>query len=182
MKKTVLTFGIIAGLICGAMFFIFAPGEGESYDFENGQLYGYITMAIALSSIFFAVKQYRDKHLGGSIKFGKAFLIGLYITGVAGVVYVASWELYSLTMSNDFADQYMAYMKTQLAEEGMSEAEIEKEVASQQEMMDLYKNNIPFRLAISFTEILPVGLLISLISALIFGVFLKPRPPATATA
>ena len=72
MKKIVFTFGIIAGVICGGMFFIMAPADGQ-FDFENGQLYGYISMIIALSTIFFAVKQYRDKYSDGTIKFGKHF-------------------------------------------------------------------------------------------------------------
>ena len=38
MKKIILTFGLIAGLICGGMFFIGHPSDGQM-DFENGMLY-----------------------------------------------------------------------------------------------------------------------------------------------
>ena len=176
MKKIVLTFGIIAGLICGGMFFIMAPGEGETMDFENGHLYGYITMTIALSTIFFAVKQYRDKYNGGVIKFRKAFLIGLYVTLVAGVVYMIAWEIFTATSDIDFVSQYMDYSKSLLVEQGMSDAEITAELAPQMEMMEKYRTNRPFRMGLTFLEITPVGLLISLISALIFGVFLKKKP------
>ena len=173
MKKIVLTFGIIAGLICGAMFFIMAPGEGETMDFENGHYYGYASMVIALSTIFFAVKQYRDNFGGGAIKFGKAFLIGLYITMVAGVVYSIFWEIYMATTDMDFVGQYLDYSRSTLAETGMSEAEITEELKPQKEMMEKYKNNRPFRMGLTFLEILPVGLIISLISGALFGYVLK---------
>lgn len=173
MKKIVLTFGIISGLICGAMFFIMSP-NGE-IDFERGQLYGYTSMVLALSTIFFAVKQYRDKYNNGSIKFGKAFLIGLYITLIAGVVYVIAWEIYYTNYGAGFTDQYVEYTRNKLSDEGMSAEAIEAELAPQLEMMETYQNNSLFRWVITFIEIFPVGLLISLISALIFGVFLKKK-------
>ena len=77
MKKVILIFGIIAGIIVSAMLFI--SMAGGSMDFENGELLGYATMIIALSTIFFGIKTYRDKYLNGSIRFGKAFLMGLYL-------------------------------------------------------------------------------------------------------
>lgn len=176
MKKIVLVFGAISGLISGGMFFIKpVTDDSGAINFDDGMLLGYITMTIALSTIFFAVKQYRDKHLDGDIKFGKAFLIGLLITLVAGVIYVAAWELFLKTSNLDFAGQYMTYLETQLEEKGIAAEEIKTELASTKEMMDNYNSNTPFRWAITFAEIFPVGLLISLISALIFGVFLKRK-------
>ncbi|MFK7810224.1 MAG: DUF4199 domain-containing protein [Saprospiraceae bacterium] len=175
MKKIVLTFGIISGLISGSLCFIMAPGEGEVPDFANGHLYGYATMIIALSTIFFAVKQYRDKYNDSVIKFGKAFLIGLYITMVAGVIYSICWEAYLATSGNDFIDQYMEYSRNQMAEGGMSIAEINAEMEPQMEMVEKYKTNTPFRMGLTFLEILPVGLIISLISAGLFSFVLKKK-------
>lgn len=176
MKKIVLVFGAISGLICGAMFFLKPMTDDQGQiNFDGGQLLGYITMIVALSTIFFAVRQYRDKHLDGDIKFGKAFLVGLLITVVAGIIYVAAWELFLKTSDLDFAGQYLSYMEKGMMEKGMSAAEIDAELASTKEMMDTYKNNTPFRLALTFVEIFPVGLLISLISALIFGVWLRKK-------
>ncbi len=183
MRKIVLTFGIIAGIICGGMFFLTVSGNAEqSIDNSYGELIGYVTMIISLSSIFFAIKQYRDNHLDGTIKFGKAFLIGLYITIIASVIYVLAWELYSSNFAPDYADKYMTQLKLDMADKGMTEAEINKELAPQIEMMERYKNNTAFRMAITFTEIFPVGLIISLICALIFGVFLKEKDPQPSSS
>ena len=91
MKKIALIFGLIAGIIPSAMFFIMHNDGGfEASQMENGQIIGYITMIVGFSTIFFAIKQYRDTHLDGRIKFGKAFLVGLYITIVASLVYVVA--------------------------------------------------------------------------------------------
>lgn len=177
MRKIVLIFGSIAGLICGGMFFLMMLSEDAvSMNFEYGELVGYITMVIALSSIFFAVKQYRDNHLDGTIKFGKAFLLGLYITLVASIIYVLAWELYSANFAPDFADKYVENLKIEMTKSGMSETEIETELAPQREMMVRYRDNMAFRMVITFTEIFPVGLIISLICALIFGVFMNKKP------
>ncbi len=180
MKKIVLTFGIIAGLITGGMFFIMSPSDGN-IDFENGQLYGYISMIIAFSTIFFAVKQYRDKYNEGVIKFGKAFLIGLYVTLIASVIYVVAWEIYYQKYGGEFVAQYMEYTRSEMSKKGMSETEIAATLAPQLEMMETYKNNSAIRLAITFTEIFPVGLIISLLSALLFGIILKKKKNIAAT-
>jgi len=89
MKKIVLTYGIIGGVIVSAMMWL-TLGSGK-HDFDNGMRIGYTTMVIALSTIFFAVKTYRDKYLGGEINFARAFLMGLYITLIASTMYAASW-------------------------------------------------------------------------------------------
>lgn len=179
MKKIAIIFGLIAGFIPSAMFFIMHNDGGfDAAQMENGQIIGYLTMLIGFSTIFFAVKQYRDKHLNGTIKFGQAFMMGLSITVVAGLLYVVAWELYSNTMMiGDFSDQYVEFMRNDLAEKGLTEAEIDTELAPQLEMMEMYKSNVPFRLALTFMEIFPVGLIISLISALVFSVILGKRQP-----
>ena len=174
MRPIVITFGLIAGIICGMMFFVISPTDGE-INFDNGQLYGYITMTIALSTIFFAVKQYRDKYHNGEIKFGKAFLVGLYITLIAAVVYVLAWELYYNNYAQDFGDKYVEYMRGKLESQGISAAEIDNELASLTSMMESYKTNTLMRMGLTMTEILPVGLIISLISALLFGFVLKKK-------
>ena len=170
MKKIILTFGIIAGLICGSMFFIM---HSDTPDFEGGMLTGYLTMIIALSTIFFATKQFRDKYNGGSINFGKAFQVGIGITLVATVIYVICWEIYYTNFASDFSNQYLAYLKEGLVEQGKTTAEIDAEMATTKEMFDSYDNSMLMRLGMTALEIIPVGLIITLISSLIFGKLIK---------
>jgi hypothetical protein len=163
MKRIILTYGIIAGIIVSAMMW-FTLGDGE-HDWENGEMIGYSTMVIALSTIFFGVKAYRDNHLGGSITFGKAFLTGLYITLIASTMYVASWLVISANTEQDFMESYIAHTEAKLKESGAPDAEVAAEVQEMRAMGELYKNPV-VKVGFTYMEILPVGLLISLVCAL----------------
>lgn len=174
MNKTVLTYGIIAGLIVTVMMWL-TLGSGE-HDFDNGMWIGYTTMVVAFSTIFFAVKSYRDKQKAGAISFGKAFLIGLYITLIASTMYVASWMVLSATTGQEFMAGYHEHEKARMESSGMAAEEVEAKLKEMDEMMELYNNNPAFKAGITYMEILPVGLLISLICA---GL-LKRRDPSAA--
>jgi hypothetical protein len=166
MKKTVITFGLIAGVIVTALMYITIPFTHESKDFENGEVLGYLSMLIAMSMIFFAIKAYRDKHLGGTIKFGKGFLVGLYITLIAGVVYGIGWEVYYQNWGGNFMEEYAAFYAEKMKASGATEAAIQAEMDNFKNMSELYKN--PFvRFAWTLFEIVPVGIVVSLLCAAI---------------
>lgn len=162
MKKLIITFGLIAGAILSLMM-VFTL-SGNKIDFENGKLVGYLTMIIALSTIFFATKSFRDKNLNGFISFGKAFKIGLGITLIASTMYVASWMIISDGKDAEFMEQYKTHLIKQAEESGADKDEIEEQIQQMDEMSKLYDNTF-FKIAITYTEILPIGLIISLISA-----------------
>lgn len=164
MNKIVLTYGIIGGIIVSAMMWL-TLGSGE-HDFDNGMWIGYTTMVIALSTIFFAVKTYRDKHLDGSITFGKAFLMGLCITLIASTMYVASWMVLSATSKQDFMEQYYEHEKTKLESSALSAEQVEARLQEMRDFQELYKNPA-VKIGFTYVEILPVGLLISLLCAAI---------------
>jgi hypothetical protein len=163
MKKIVLTYGIIGGIIVCAMMWLTLGGG--SHDMENGMLIGYTTMVIALSSIFFAVRGYRDKHLNGSITFGKAFLMGLYITLVVSTLYVASWMVLSATSDYDYMADYYEKEKVKLEASDRPKAEVEEELEDMRKLIHSYNTNPAVKIGITYSEILPVGVLISLICA-----------------
>jgi hypothetical protein len=167
MKKIVITFGLISGLVISGLMLISMSLWRESSDFEYGEVLGYLSMVIALSTIFFGVKSYRDNELNGSITFGKGFLIGLLITMIAGVIYVVAWEIYFQTAFSDFSEQYLSHSVEKIKDSGVTAEEANKKISELKESMDMYNNNTIFRMAITFTEIFPVGLIISLISAAI---------------
>ncbi len=170
MKRIVLTYGIIGGVIVSAMMWL-TLGSG-SHDFDKGMWIGYTTMVIALSTIFFAVKGYRDKHLNGSIPFGKAFLMGLYITLVVSTLYVASWMVLSATSKQDFMAEYYEHEKAKLESSELTAAEVEAKLEEMRYFGELYKNPA-VKIGFTYMEILPVGLLVSLLCAAI----LKRRAP-----
>jgi hypothetical protein len=164
MKRIVLTYGIIGGIIVSAMMWMTLGGG--SHDWDNGELIGYTTMVIALSTIFFGIKTYRDKHLGGSIKFGKAFLMGLYITLLASTMYVASWLVLSSVSKQDYMQQYYEHTKTELESSHLPAEQVEAKLKDMRDFQVLYKNPV-VKIGMTYLEILPVGLLISLLCAAI---------------
>ncbi len=161
MKRIIFIYGllsgaIIIGIIIASMMIWGMEGQSEWL--------GYLIMVAALSLIFFGIKSYRDQELGGVITFGTAFSVGLGISVVAGIVYVGAWETYLQTTDADFMGQYASSYIEQLQAEGASE----QEIADARKMMDEYKamyENPLTRLGITFLEIFPVALLITLISA-----------------
>lgn len=175
MRKYLISYGLLIGLVIVSTFWLNRPDNG-ALNLDNAEWIGYTTMIVALSSIFFAVRQYRDQKLGGQIKFLPAFLLGLYITLVAGLVYVVGWEIYYGQYGGEFVEIYAEQQQAQMTAEGKTPAEIQAALAENAEMMETYNNNTLFRMGITYMEILPVGLVVSLLVGLIYGVLLKPKP------
>lgn len=167
MTKNVLTFGIIAGVINSVLMLSATPlyTEEGKMDFQIGEIMGYLSMIIALSMIFFGIRSYRDRQLNGKISFGRAFRVGLLITLVASAIYIAGWMIYSnLGPGQDFMDQYFEYSVEQLRESGRPQEVVQREIDEMREFKEWYRNPL-VQIGVTFMEIFPVGLVISLISA-----------------
>jgi hypothetical protein len=163
MLRPILTYGLIAGsIVVLPMFAYFLLAEPEISD--HSAFFGYATMLIALSTIFIAVKGYRDKALGGVIKFVPALLMGLGISVVAGLVYVIGWEIYMALTNYKFATAYGDAMVEAARVKGAPPAEVEQISAEMAAFAAQYANPL-FRIPITFIEIFPVGVVVSLISA-----------------
>jgi len=166
MKKIILTYGLISGaVIIGIMIFTLSFADAET-EVAGMEWLGYLTMILALSLVFIGVKKYRDTEQGGVIKFGQAFLVGLGITLVASAVYVTVWEINLAVTDYAFYDVYTESVISKRQAEGATEAEMAEVIAQMDETMEQLENPL-FRVFITFTEIFPVGLLISLVSAAI---------------
>jgi len=166
MKKIILIYGAIGGAIVSAMLVIAHPLTDKGIiDQTNGMLIGYASMIIALSLIFFAIKNYRDNHQSGVISFGKALQIGLLITLVASCLYALTWEVMYQTSASNFMEEYTAQEIKKLESSGMPADEVE---AKKQEMLkfaEAYKNPVVRFAVTAFVEMAPVGVLVSLIAA-----------------
>ena len=172
MKKTVLTYGIISGVMIvaiGALTFVMATKEDGTMDMDMGKVYGYGNMLISLSMVFFGIRHYRDKYLAGKISFKSALWTGFLIACIASVFYVTAWMIYYAQpgIPESFQTQYIDYLKEGWVKAGKTEAEMAAMIAGQQSNWELYNNNALVRIAFTFFEILPLGFLISVISAFI---------------
>lgn len=173
MKKIVIVHGIIGGLITAGMFLVTMGLYHNNGNFEGGMWIGYASMLLAFSLIFVAIIRFRDKFNNGSISFGKAFRIGLYITLIASTIYVITWLVDYYVFIPDFADKYAAATIDKLKATGASAAEIASTVKQMDSFKEMYKNPVMVIL-FTYLEILPVGLLMSLIAALILKRKQKP--------
>jgi ABC-type sugar transport system permease subunit len=168
MRKVTLTFGLLAGALVSVFsFIIMGLCENGTISFDNSDAIGYGSMVIALSMIFFGIKSYRDNYQNGVIKFGKGLQVGLLITLVAALIYAVAGEAFyqidpegQTALTSKYADYQIAKMK----ESGASSAAIEQKVKETANMMEMYKNPL-LRFVMTLAIILPVGIVVTLISA-----------------
>ena len=163
MKKIVLTFGLIAGAILSAMMLVTLPFV-DSVGFDRGEVIGYASMVAAFLMIFFGIRSYRDNVAGGTIRFGRAFAVGALIAVVASLCYVATWELIYFKLAPDFGTKYQAHLLDRARKNGESEESIARQKAEMERFAELYSNPA-INAAITLVEPLPVGLIVSLVSA-----------------
>ena len=166
MKKTVLTFGLISGAVLSVMMIINAA-FAEKIGFDRAVIIGYTTMVLAFLLVFFGIRSYRDSIGQGRISFLRALSVGLLIMAIASVCYVVTWEIVYFNFMPDFIDKYTAHATQDLRNSGKPPAQIEQEIQEMNRMMTLYKNNFLVNIAFVLVEPLPVGLIMTFISALI---------------
>lgn len=165
MKKIVITYGLIAGTILGALLITtMSMYLSNNVIRENGMLIGYSTMVISLSLIFFGIKSLRDNHYNGVITFGQATKVGLLITLIASVMYALAWEISYSKIGEDFNKKMQEQYYAQLETQGLSDIDLKKEKEKIDMSIEYYKNPV-IRFGITITEVLPVGIIITLLSA-----------------
>jgi hypothetical protein len=125
---------------------------------------GYTTMLIALSAVFVGIKRHRDVDRGGVIGFWPAFGIGLGVSFIAGIFYVAAWEAVQAITRMDFATSYADAIIASEQAKGASAEALAKLSADMAAFKLQYADPL-FRLPMVFAEIFPVGVLVSLVSA-----------------
>lgn len=164
MMQKILGYGVIAGIIVGAPMIVTFVASSGHLPLSYGMIIGYTTMLIALSTVFVAIKRHRDADLGGVIGFWKGFGLGLGISFVASIIYVATWEGLQAFMHMDFASGYAKAVIDQQKAAGASAEALAKLGAEMDQFKVDYANPL-YRLPMTFTEIFPVGVLVSLIAA-----------------
>lgn len=162
MGRIILVYGTIAGLTVAMLMRLVMTLFPEGGN--GGMIAGFSSMIVALSFVFIGVKRYRDINLGGVIRFWNALGVGFGIAAIASLFYVAAWELYLYFTDYTFMDEYTRVALEQAQKGGKSAAEVValgKELAG---FKQLYANPLS-RMAITFTEISPIALLMPVLSA-----------------
>lgn len=168
MKKIILTYGLIAGVLSMIFTFLIATlCDRDMIDFSKAELVGYASMVIALSMIFFGIKSYRDNYGSGTITFWRGVQIGILITCIGSVMYIAGAELYTAVnpgFGPKVMEKYKEYETKKLGQKGAPQAEIDATVQQMTEMEMMMQNPL-VRFGIYLIEIFPVGVIITFLSA-----------------
>jgi hypothetical protein len=175
-KKVILTFGCLSGLVQTALMFAILPFI-DAIGFSWGTVVGYTAMVISFLFVFFGVRAYRESIDGARLTFGNAFRVGLLITLISCVFYVVSWLVMYHYFMPDFVDRYSTYELEHLRTSGAAQAVIDAKARELAEFRTMYANPLVV-IAFSFIEPLPVGLLMTVISAVTLRTRRAPMPAA----
>lgn len=162
MKKNVLVFGLVMGMILCIPWLIMVNMLYTNPEFKSNDLLGYAILLVIYSLIFVGIRNYRNKVLGGIISFGKAIKTGALITLIAATFYVTAWLFYYYLFIPDFMEVYTAHVLHNCT----TDTELAAKTKEMENFSRMYENPV-FVILITYAEVLPIGLVVTLISALI---------------
>ena len=139
MVRQSLIFGGLAGALNVAIALLALAVFGSEH-LASSELLGYLVMLLALGMIFVGIKRYRDRELGGVIRFGTAVTLGLGISLVASLIYVGVWEVNVAMTGDAFAESYTESLIAQREAEGVSGEALQAEIDAMREWQERYAN------------------------------------------
>lgn len=173
MKRTVLVFGLISGAMMAAMMFATMPFI-HRLGMNRGLVVGYTAIVLSFMLVFFGVRSYRENIAGGTITFGRAFAVGILIALISSLCYVLAWEVIYFGVPG-FAEKFWTLYEAQIRNSGDTPQNIQAQLEQYKNLKPLFDNPLT-NAAMVFIEPFPVGLVITLISALILRKRHKPEP------
>ena len=164
MKIYLLQYSLTGGVII-ALFMVLSMWLLEQgFSYSLCELIGYLSMLLGFSTIYLALKKVRDTHLNGKISFGKAFKIALLMLALVALIYALIWLVYVQMSGGEFMNDFFEKSINDIRASGKPEAEIEASVKQLESQASFYKKPL-VQMGIALIEIVPVGLLASLLSA-----------------
>ena len=163
VRRQEIIYGIIAGVVVSGMLLLFI--SDATVMAKHGETIGYASMVIAFSTIFFAVKEYSKQH--APVSFKAALIIGLKITIIATVIYTITWFILTNTVAKDFMEIHYQKSVDQLRNSDLPKEELDAKMAQMVSAKRRLQNPL-VKIGVTISEIFPVGLVISLITAFMF--------------
>ncbi len=171
-QNTVLRYGLIAGMVSIIFSLITYMTDLAFSSVYSSLLLLLVSLVISVTFIFLAIKTHRDQDLGGYITFGRAFLVGLLVAIVSGVIGTIFTFVYTNYIDPNYWTNAMAGIEELYSNMGMSEDQIEMAMES------VRKNAAPGRTILN-------GMLGALIGgsilSLIVAAILKKNPEEGTT-
>lgn len=160
MNKIIIKNGIFGGLIVTVSLVIITLYMKSNPEKEVNMLFGFACMLLAFLFAFHGVKQQRLAN-NGIISFGKAFITSFWITFIIATIYVVVWLIIYYNFFPNFAEHY-----TEMAIKKASPTEVVQVTKDMNTFKEMYKNPLMV-IVLTYTEILPLGIIFSLLSALL---------------
>jgi hypothetical protein len=161
--KTVLTFGLISGVVSSLLMLATVPFI-DRIGFDHGLIVGYTAIVLSFLLVFFGIRSYRDNVGGGAISLGRGLAVGLLITLISSAFYVATWEVIYFKFMPDFADKFTAHSIAQARARGATPEELAAKEQQGREFKAMYDKPL-YNIAMTFMEPAPIGLLVTVVSA-----------------
>jgi hypothetical protein len=157
MKRIVLKYGIIGGVISSIIGTLNWLLIAHSIGVKGSQAVGYISITLSLLCIPFGVRYFRDKLNNETVSFGQAFKIGLGITIMAAIVMAIHSVLFFVFQKEEFLEWQRM---------NLSQAEL---IAFNEQLAQMpeFAYTPWFQGIVMFFMVFLIGAIVNLISALI---------------
>jgi hypothetical protein len=147
--------GIIVSIVMISMIWYMKANPGQ----EPNAIMGFMSM-LAFILVILGIKQER-KINNGTITFGKAFLTGLCISFIISTIYVLVWLIIYYNFFPDFMEKY-----SEMILKNTKPEDLVAKTTEINQMKEWYKNPLMIIL-LTYMEIFPIGIVVSIISALV---------------
>ena len=160
MKKTILTFGLVIGLLLTIHAIYMVNKIYADPNFQGNDIIGYTKLIVMFSLIYFGVRNYRDNYLDGKINFLQALKKGALICLIASTVYTVLCLIYYYVFTPDWLEVFTEHVIRNSPAD-----QVEAVTAQMTQFKEWYKNPF-FAILITYMEVLPIGMVVALVSAI----------------
>ena len=164
MKNTVFRYGIGSALSIFILFLI-STLLLKGLDFKTQEIYGYVSIIVSLSFVYFGIKHFRDTKNQGLLSFGKGLVLGLLITLFASITFGVYNVVYVEFIDPNFMTEYYQHSVEQISKT-LSGAELQAKIKEMEDQKEMFSSPI-MNFLLMFLTVFMIGLIISLISSLI---------------
>ncbi len=160
MNNIIFKNGLFGGLIVSASLVAITLYMKANPEKVVNMFFGFLSMLLAFLFALQGIKQQRSAN-NGIISFGKAFKTSFWITFSIATIYVGVWLLIYYNFFPNFAEHY-----TDMAIKNASPTEVVQVTKDMNNFKEMYKNPLMV-IVLTYIEILPLGLIFSLLSAVL---------------
>jgi F0F1-type ATP synthase assembly protein I len=160
MQNNIFKNGILGGIIVSIAMISMIWYMKAYPDREPSAIIGFASTFLAFIFVILGIKQER-KINNGIITFKRAFLTGLGISVVISTIYVLVWLVIYYNFFPNFMEKYC-----EMVLKNTNPEELAVKTTEMNQMKEWYKNPLMIIL-LTYMEILPIGVVVSFIGALI---------------